>query len=40
MQNHEINFDFDNSYVRELEGFYVPWQGETAPAPQITQFKD
>jgi hypothetical protein len=26
-------FAFDNSYVRELEGLYVPWQAASAPAP-------
>ena len=26
---------FDNSYARELKGFYVPWVGSRAPAPQI-----
>ena len=28
-------FAFDNSYVRELEGLYVPWQATPAPAPQL-----
>lgn len=28
-------FVFDNSYAAELEGFYVPWQGENAPEPKI-----
>ena len=28
-------FVFDNSYAAELEGFYVPWQGERAPDPRI-----
>ena len=28
-------FRFDNSYVRELEGFYVPWKPEPAPAPRL-----
>ncbi|MCC5988420.1 MAG: YdiU family protein [Pararhodobacter sp.] len=26
---------FDNSYARELEGMYVPWQGSRAPAPKM-----
>ncbi|MBX3013951.1 MAG: YdiU family protein [Caldilineaceae bacterium] len=30
-----IHFDFDNSYARELEGFYVPWEGDKVPAPAI-----
>lgn len=29
------NIAFDNSYARELEGFYVPWKGATAPEPQV-----
>ncbi|HEV7806072.1 MAG TPA: YdiU family protein [Solirubrobacteraceae bacterium] len=28
-------FSFDNSYVRELEGLYVPWQAAPAPAPRL-----
>jgi uncharacterized protein YdiU (UPF0061 family) len=28
-------FAFDNSYVRELEGLYVPWQATPAPAPRL-----
>jgi uncharacterized protein YdiU (UPF0061 family) len=28
-------FAFDNSYARELEGFYVPWQPARAPEPQL-----
>ena len=28
-------FPLDNSYARELEGFYAPWEGTKAPAPQI-----
>jgi uncharacterized protein YdiU (UPF0061 family) len=27
-------FTFDNSYVRDLEGLYVPWQATPAPAPR------
>ena len=26
---------FDNSYARELEGFYLPWVGSKAPAPKV-----
>lgn len=26
---------FDNSYARDLEGFYVPWAGTRAPAPEV-----
>lgn len=35
MTKHDLTFNFDNTYARELEGFYVPWQGEKAPAPQV-----
>jgi len=28
-------FTFDNSYANELEGFYVPWQGEKVTEPKI-----
>ncbi|MEA2148641.1 MAG: serine/tyrosine/threonine adenylyltransferase [Solirubrobacteraceae bacterium] len=28
-------FAFDNSYVRELDGLYVPWQASTSPAPRL-----
>jgi uncharacterized protein YdiU (UPF0061 family) len=28
-------FSFDNTFVRELEGLYVPWQGAAAPAPRL-----
>ena len=30
-------FLFDNSYATELEGFYVPWQGDQTPEPKIVQ---
>ncbi len=26
---------FDNTYARELEGFYVPWPPATVPAPLL-----
>lgn len=31
---------FDNSYARELEGFYVPWQPAKAPAPRTLFYHD
>lgn len=31
-------FQFDNSYARELEGFYVPWEGAKVPAPALVFF--
>lgn len=30
-----LQIRFDNSYARELEGLYVPWQGIKAPAPEM-----
>ena len=32
------NFVFDNTYARELEGFYAPWNAATVPAPKLVQF--
>jgi len=31
-------FDFDNSYARDLEGFYVAWKGAEVPAPRMVRF--
>ena len=31
----QIQFNFDNSYARELEGFYVPFEGDDAPKPEL-----
>ena len=28
-------FTFDNSFARELDGVYVPWQAATVPAPRL-----
>ena len=28
-------FDFDNSYARDLAGFYAEWQGAVAPSPEV-----
>jgi uncharacterized protein YdiU (UPF0061 family) len=28
---------FDNSFAREMEGFYVPWKGEKATKPEIVR---
>ncbi|MEM7508363.1 MAG: YdiU family protein [Pseudomonadota bacterium] len=30
-----MTFAFDNSYARELEGFYVPWKGDDVRAPEL-----
>lgn len=32
-----VTMTFDNSYARDLQGFYVPWQAEPAPAPRLLQ---
>lgn len=32
------NFNFDNTYARELEGFYVPWKGAEVPEPKMLRF--
>ena len=31
-------FRFDNSYARDLEGFYVPWKGAEVPEPRMVRF--
>jgi uncharacterized protein YdiU (UPF0061 family) len=31
-------FPFDNTYARELEGFYVPWQAAQVAHPQMVKF--
>jgi len=31
-------FEFDNTYARELEGFYVPWKGAEVPEPRMIRF--
>ncbi len=35
-----IQFNFDNSYARELDGFYIPWEGAKVPAPVIVKIND
>lgn len=35
-----LQFNFDNSYARELDGFYVPWEGAKVPAPTIIRVND
>lgn len=40
MNQHDPEFNFDNTYAQQLEGFYAPWQGEKAPAPEIVLFND
>lgn len=31
-------FQFDNSYARDLPGFYVAWEGAKVPAPELVLF--
>lgn len=31
-------FQFDNTYARDLEGFYVPWKGAEVPEPRMVRF--
>ncbi len=31
-------FQFDNSYARDLQGFYVAWEGAKVPEPQVVLF--
>src|SRR3954469_12591801 len=33
-------FAFDNSFVRELDGLYVPWRGEVVPKPRLLALND
>ena len=32
------NFKFDNSFARELEGCYVPWDAEKVSEPRLLMF--
>ena len=34
----EPMFTFDNTYARDLEGFYVAWKPQAAPAPGLVHF--
>ena len=31
----DLSFPFNNSFADEMEGFFVPWQGDKVPDPQI-----
>ncbi|MGI9476540.1 MAG: protein adenylyltransferase SelO [Hyphomicrobiaceae bacterium] len=33
-----LRFEFDNTYARDLEGFYTPWQAEPVPEPSFLAF--
>ena len=30
-----LTMAFDNTFAREMEGFYSPWQAEPAPTPEL-----
>ena len=34
----QANFEFDNSFARELEGCYLPWEAERFPEPRLLMF--
>jgi uncharacterized protein YdiU (UPF0061 family) len=34
------NFKFDNTYARELNGFYTDWQAAPVPAPKLLAFNN
>jgi uncharacterized protein YdiU (UPF0061 family) len=36
--NPATGFAFDNSYARELEGFYVPWKAAQVARPRLVKF--
>lgn len=38
MTQHPPHFQFDNTYARDLDGFYVPWEGDKVPEPRIVLF--
>ncbi len=40
MTKRNPKFNFDNTYARKLEGFYVPWRGEKVPAPNVVLIND
>ena len=35
-----VTIPFDNSYAQELQGLYVPWQGQDWPDPQLVLLND
>ena len=34
----QANFEFDNSFARELEGCYLPWEAEKVSEPSLLMF--
>jgi len=40
MTHQPPRFEFDNTYAREMDGFYVPWEGAKVPDPAIVFLND
>jgi len=38
--NSAAAFRFNNSFARELGGFYVPWRPAVVPAPRLLHLND
>ena len=38
IQTSPAEFRFDNSFARELDGFFVPWRPAEAPSPRMLRF--
>ncbi|MEO9527844.1 protein adenylyltransferase SelO [Roseibium sp.] len=38
MTSSQTPFRFDNSFARDLPGFYVAWEGAKVPSPELIQF--
>jgi uncharacterized protein YdiU (UPF0061 family) len=35
---YDVDFNFDNSYAKQLDGFYTPFIGDAAPNPKLIKF--
>jgi uncharacterized protein YdiU (UPF0061 family) len=40
MDQQVASFNFDNTFARDMDGFYVAWQGEVAPSPELLIFNE
>lgn len=38
--SNQANFNFDNSYSRDLDGFYIPVRGRPVPDPQLVEVNE
>lgn len=38
LTSNDLSFNFDNTYARDLEGFYTPWQASPVPEPAFLAF--